>query len=76
MTKKYGSSDQFVATLLDGQGKSYANQTVQFNINGIFYQRTTDNNGKARLNINLMPREYIITTSYNIKLVYAKPLFL
>ena len=65
MTKKYGSSDQFVATLLDGQGKPYANQTVQFNINGIFYQRTTDNNGKARLNINLMAGEYIITTSYN-----------
>ena len=65
LTKKYGTSDQFVATLLDGQGNPYANQTVRFNINGNFYYRTTDSKGEARLNIRLQAGEYIITSSYN-----------
>ncbi|SDA50761.1 hypothetical protein [Methanobrevibacter millerae] len=65
LTKKYGAKDQFVATLLDGQGKAYANQTVTFNVNGMFYNKVTDSSGQAKLNINLMPGEYIITSSYN-----------
>lgn len=65
LTKKYGTSDQFEAKLLDGQGRAYANQKIEFNINGVFYYRTTDNTGIARLNINLQPGEYIITSSYN-----------
>lgn len=65
LRKKYGTYDPFVATLLDGQGHPYANQIVNFNINGVFYNRITDSSGQARLNINLMPGEYIITTSYN-----------
>ena len=65
LTKKYGTKDQFVATLVDGQGKAYANQTVTFNINGVFYNRVTNSSGQAKLNINLMPGEYIITSSYN-----------
>ena len=65
LTKKYGTKDQFAAILVDGQGKAYANQTVTFNINGVFYNRTTDSLGQAKLNINLMPGEYIITSSYN-----------
>ena len=65
LTKKYGTPDQFVATLVDGQGKAFANQKIEFNINGVFYYRTTDNNGQAKLNINLMAGQYIITSSYN-----------
>ena len=65
LTKKYGSPDQFVATLVDGQGKAFANQKIEFNINGVFYYRTTDNAGQAKLNINLMAGQYIITSSYN-----------
>ena len=65
LTKSYGSPDQFIATLVDGQGKAFANQTVGFNINGVFYNRTTDNLGQAKLNINLMAGEYIITSSHN-----------
>ena len=65
LTKKYGTPDQFVATLLDGQGKPYADQTVRFNINGVLYNRSTDGSGQAKLNINLMPGEYIITSSFN-----------
>ena len=64
LTKKYGTSNQFVATLVDGQGRAFAGQTVTFNINGVFYNRVTDASGQARLNINLMPGKYIITSSY------------
>ena len=62
---KYRDGTQFKANLVDGQGKPYANQAVIFNINGVFYNRMTDGNGQAKLNINLMPGEYIITSSYN-----------
>uniref|UniRef100_UPI00388E6B26 carboxypeptidase-like regulatory domain-containing protein n=1 Tax=Methanobrevibacter sp. TaxID=66852 RepID=UPI00388E6B26 len=65
LVKKYGTITPFEANLVDGQGKAYANQKIEFNINGIFYYRNTDNNGVATLNINLMAGEYIITSTYN-----------
>ena len=65
LTKKYGTPDQFVATLLDGQGKALAGETVQFNVNGVLYNRVTDSDGHAKLNIRLMAGQYIITSSYN-----------
>jgi len=65
LTKKYGTPDQFIATLVDGQGKPYAEQRVQFNINGVLYNRVTDSSGQAKLNIRLMPGKYVITSSYN-----------
>ena len=65
LTKKYGESAPFEATVVDGQGKPLANTEVSFNINGVFYTRNTDSNGVAKLNINLQAGEYIITSSYN-----------
>lgn len=65
LTKKYGTSDQFKARLIDGEGNPVANTNVIFNINGVFYVRTTDSDGIAKLNIRLMPGKYIITSSYN-----------
>ena len=62
---RYLDGSQFNVTLLDGEGKPYAGQNVTFNVNGVFYVRTTDVNGVAHLNINLMTGEYIITSSYN-----------
>lgn len=56
---------QFKATLLDGYGNPNPNQNVTFNINGMLNNRTTDSDGVAKLNINLMPGKYIITSSYN-----------
>ena len=64
LTKVYGTPDQFVATLVDGQGNALANETVTFNINGVMYERMTNATGQAKLNINLMVGEYIITSSY------------
>ena len=65
ITMKYRDGTQFKVNLVDGQGNPYANITVTFNINGVFYARMTDSNGQAKLNINLMAGEYIITSSYN-----------
>ncbi len=65
LSKKYGTPDQFKAKLVDGEGNPLANTNVTFNINGVFYNRTTDSDGIAKLNIRLMPGEYIITSSYN-----------
>ena len=65
ITMKYLDGTQFVATLVDGQGNPYKDQFVTFNVNGILYNRLTDNNGQAKLNIRLPPGEYIITSSFN-----------
>ena len=61
---KYLDGTQFKATLVNGQGKPLSSVKVTFNINGVFYDRTTDENGIARLNIRLMAGEYIITSQY------------
>ena len=60
-----GDGSQFEAKLVDGQGNPSKGENVTFNINGVFYNRLTDVDGIARLNINLMRGEYIITSSYN-----------
>ena len=65
LSMKYGDGSKFEAEILDGQGRPYAGQSVIFNINGVFYTKTTESDGIARLNINLLPGEYIITSSYN-----------
>lgn len=64
---RQGDSGQFKALLVDGHGKPYANQNITFNINGVFYIRTTDVNGYATLNIRLtsLKTTYIITSSFN-----------
>ncbi len=60
----YLDGSQFKAKVIDGQGNPKNNVSVIFNINGVFYTRTTDASGVARLNINLMPGEYIITSEH------------
>ena len=64
LSMKYGDGSTFNANLVDGQGKPIDGVNITFNINGVFYNRTTDANGVARLNINLMSGEYIITSTY------------
>ena len=65
LNMKYKDGSKFTAKVVDGQGKPYPNQNVTFNVHGVFYTRTTDANGEAKLNINLMAGEYIITSGYN-----------
>ena len=64
MTMKYLDGSKFEVKLVDKQGNIIAGQSVNFNINGRFYDRTTDANGYARLNIKLPGGEYIITSKY------------
>ena len=63
MTHEDGSN--FTAQTLDGQGKPLANQNVTFNINGVFYNKVTDENGVASLAMRLMSGKYIITSYWN-----------
>ena len=72
LDKKYGDSTPFEAKLVDGEGNPYSNQTVGFNINGVLYNRTTDGDGIAKLNINLQAGEYIITSSYDYAVISNK----
>ena len=65
LTKKYGGDEKFCVSVLNAQGNPVAaGETVTFNINGVFYNRTTDSSGIARLNIRLPAGEYIITSYY------------
>lgn len=61
LEKFYKNATQYHATFLNGQGALLNNTTVVFNINGVFYERRTDENGTAQLNINLDSGEYILT---------------
>jgi hypothetical protein len=62
---EYCDGTQYEVKLLDGYGNPYSNQNITLNINGVFYNRTTDSKGIARLNIRLNTGEYIITATYN-----------
>ena len=75
LVKYYRNASQFYIDLIDSEGKSVAGVNITMNINGVFYNRETNENGTARLNINLIHSEYILTAidlltglqmSYNI----------
>ena len=75
LVKYYKNESQFYIDLIDGEGNPVSGVNITMNINGVFYNRTTNENGTARLNINLPPGEYILTAldsltglqmSYNI----------
>ena len=64
LIKKFANSDEFKAKIVDGTGQIVSGANVNFNINGVFYNRTSDESGVASLSINLIPGEYIITSRY------------
>ena len=64
LTKYYLNNSKFQATIYDKNGSLAVGKNVTFNINGVFYTKTTDSNGVVSLAINLRPGEYIITTMY------------
>ena len=61
VVKFFRNGTQYCAKFLDGCGSPLVNASVIFNINGVLYKKQTDDNGMARLNINLFPGEYILT---------------
>ena len=69
LVKYYRNASQYSVKVLDEKGAALAGVNVTFNINGVFYQRTTDASGVATLNINLSPGTYIITAQYGYSVV-------
>ena len=61
LVKYYRNDTQYLVNVLNGQGGPLANTVVTLNINGVFYNRTSNANGTAKLNINLSPGKYVIT---------------
>ena len=61
LVKFFRNESQFYISLIDGTGNFVPNATITMNINGVFYNRTTNENRTAKLNINLNPGEYILT---------------
>ena len=59
--KEYRNGTQYYAVALDGNGNPLVGVNVTFNINGVMYTRVTNEDGIAKLNINLDPGNYIIT---------------
>jgi len=65
LVKYYRNGSQYVVRLLGDDGNPVgANEVVTFNINGVMYERKTNESGYAKLNINLQPGDYIITAMY------------
>lgn len=66
LTKYYRNASQYSVRLMDDNGNPVGKGvSALFNINGVFYNRTSDENGYVKLNINLRPGDYIITAEYN-----------
>lgn len=63
IVKNYKNDTQYYATFVNSHGNLLINTQISFNINGVFYQRKTNENGIAKLNINLNPGDYIITAT-------------
>ena len=61
LVKYFRNGSQINAKVLDDEGKPLANTMLAFNINGMFYNRQTDDQGIATLAINLPPGDYTIT---------------
>ena len=71
VVKTFKNDTQYYATFLDGNGNPLINSDVSFNINGVFYNRKTNENGVARLNINLNSGEYILTAIHQNGFMYS-----
>ena len=62
VVKMFRNSTQYYAIFTDSHGNFLKNKNIQFNINGVFYTRTTNDKGIAMMNINLNPGKYVITS--------------
>ena len=65
LTKYYSNASKFQATIYNKDGSLAVGKNITFNINGVFYTKTTDSNGVASLGIALRPENYTITTMYD-----------
>jgi len=61
----FKNGSYYVVRLTDNKGNSLVNRSIIFNINGNNYTRVTDNDGYAKIAINLNPGKYEISATYN-----------
>ena len=71
VVKFFRNGTQYYAKFLDGSGNPLVNGNVTFNINGVFYKKQTNARGIAKLNIALLPNEYILTAIHPSGLMYG-----
>ena len=64
LTMNYGDGSKFNVKILNSKGKASPNKKVTFKVNGKTYNKTTDKNGTANLDISLKAGKYTITTVY------------
>ena len=67
--KTYGEGDPLEVGLYEGT-TPLANKKIIININGVNYERVTDENGIAKLNINLKVGEYKTLLTFNEDEIY------
>ncbi|WP_409199505.1 beta strand repeat-containing protein [Methanobrevibacter sp. DSM 116169] len=60
LTLFYKNGSQYIVRLVDYEGNPIYNESVLIRINKIVYERITDINGYAYLNINLNPSNYTV----------------
>jgi hypothetical protein len=65
----YKDGTRFAAKLYDSNGKIVSNKEVAITVNGVTYNKVTDSNGVAYLNINLNPGTYSVWATYGDKTV-------
>lgn len=63
LVKYYRNDSQFYIKLIGYDSNPVKSKNITFNINGVFYTRETNDEGIAKLNINLEPGEYILTAT-------------
>ena len=71
VTKYYKGSTKYTVTFLDADGIALKNVNVKITVNKVIYNKKTDNNGVASIDINLKPGTYKVvasnpTTGYNL----------
>lgn len=71
-TKTWNEPGPLIVQLLDLSSNPITSAVVQFTINGVTYDRTTDVGGYTHLNINLDPGVYPCTVTYNGDSTYGK----
>lgn len=62
--KYYKNATQYVVRLQDIYGNPISDMDVVICVNGVNYNRITNSSGEAKLNINLYPGMYYVSTSF------------
>ena len=65
LSKIQGTDAPLTARLLDEFDSPVVGKQLQFTVNGVSYTRTTDADGYASMNINLLVGEYPVTIRFN-----------